>query len=216
MTATLSPDDHTPDLAPPPGRSMACPNWPRPSPPRSGLEEKHRAMIDRLEAANLKQAQDAADSASRAGFAKLDAPERRNQDGREGRNDLRAASDDDPWAILRQLDALASALSAFGCCSGLRRWSRWPGRDGQRQAQRTIWCSFRALARRSLRTAACAWAAATLYRVLGASVAGPAGPDARKAADRVAAGTGRSLIGDDVRQARAAIAAVKQAHQRRP
>ena len=39
----------------------------------SRLEEKHRAMIDRLEASIQKQGQDATDSARRAGFDKLDA-----------------------------------------------------------------------------------------------------------------------------------------------
>jgi hypothetical protein len=64
-----------------------------------------------------------------------------------------------------------------------------------------------------LRTAA-ALAAATLDRVLGASVA--ALLDRMPARQRIVSPQELAdrLIGDDVRQARAAIAAVKQAHQR--
>ena len=69
-------------------------------------------MVERLEATILKEAQDAADSARRAGFDRVDAENAGRKMAVKARSDVPEMSDDDRWAILRQLDALASGLSA--------------------------------------------------------------------------------------------------------
>ncbi len=211
MTATLSPDD-TPPTLPAAGTLYGLPELAEAVATAIRLEEKHRAMIDRLEAVILKQAQDAADSARRAGFGKLDAQNAGTKMAAKARNDLRAASDDDRWAILRQLDALASGLSASDVlwASPVVALAR-AGMGSDKRTNHMAQLSGAGPA--ELRTAA-ALAAATLDRVLGASVA--ALLDRMPAKQRIVSPQELAdrLIGDDVRQARAAIAAVKQAHQR--
>lgn len=94
MTAVLSPDD-TPPTLPAAGTLYGLPELAEAVATAIRLEDKHRAMIDRLEAAILKQAQDAANSARRAGFGKLDAQNAGTKMAAKARNDVRAASDDD-------------------------------------------------------------------------------------------------------------------------
>ena len=208
MTATLSPDD-TPPTLPGAGTLYGLPELAEAVATAIQMEEKHRAMIERLEAAILKQAQDAANSARRAGFGKLDAQNAGTKMAAKARNDVRAASDDDRWAILRQLDALASGLSASDVlwASPVVALAR-AGMGSDKRTNHMAQLSGAGPA--ELRTAA----AATLDRVLGASVA--ALLDRMPAKQRIVSPQelAERLIGDDVRQARAAIAAVKQAHQR--
>ncbi len=67
MTATLSPPDDNPPTLPAAGTLYGLPELAETVATAIRLEEKHRALIERLEAAILKQSQDAADSARRAG-----------------------------------------------------------------------------------------------------------------------------------------------------
>jgi hypothetical protein len=211
MTATIFPED-TPPTLPTAGTLYGLPELAEAVATVTRLEEKHRAMIERLEAAILKQSMDAADSAGRAGFGKLDAQNAGTKMGVKARNDVRKISDDDRWAILRQLDALASGLSASD--------SLWASpvvalaRMGLGSDKRTNhMAQLSGAGPAELKTAAML-AAATLDRVLGASVATLL--DRTPVKQRIVSPQelAERLIGDDVRQARSAIAAVKQAHLR--
>lgn len=211
MTATISRDDNPPTL-PAAGSLFGLPELAEAVATATRLEEKHRALIDRLEAAIQKQAQDAADSARRAGFGKLDAQNAGTKMGVKARNDVRKLSDDDRWAILRQLDALASGLSASEVlwASPVVALAR-AGIGSDKRTNHMAQLSGAGPA--ELKTAA-ALAAATADRVLGAAVA--ALLDRMPAKQRIVSPgeLAERLIGDDVRQARAAIATVKQAQQR--
>ena len=211
MTATLSPDD-TPPTLPAAGTLYGLPELAEAVATATRLEEKHRALIERLETAILKQSQDAADSARRAGFGKLDAQNAGTKMGVKARNDVRKISDVDRWTILRQLDALASGLSASEAlwASPVVALARM-GLGTDKRTNHVVQLSGAGPA--ELRTAA-ALAAATLDRVLGASVASLL--DRTPVKQRIVSPQelAERLIGDDVRQARAAIASVKQAHQR--
>jgi hypothetical protein len=211
MTAKLAPDDSPPTL-PAVGTLYGLPELAEAVATATRLEEKHRALIARLEAAILKQSQDAADSARRAGFGKLDAQNAGTKMGVKSRNDVRAASDDDRWAILRQLDAVASGLSASEAL-----WASPVvalARMGLGTDKRTNFAAQLAGAGPAELKTAATLAIATSDRVLGAAVA--ALLDRMPARQRVVspAELAERLIGDDVRQARAGIAAVRQAHQR--
>lgn len=211
MTATISRDDNPPTL-PAAGSLFGLPELAEAVATATRLEEKHRALIDQLEAAIQKQAQDAADSARRAGFGKLDAQNAGTKMGVKARNDVRKLSDDDRWAILRQLDALASGLSASEVlwASPVVALAR-AGIGSDKRTNHMAQLSGAGPA--ELKTAA-ALAAATADRVLGAAVA--ALLDRMPAKQRIVSPgeLAERLIGDDVRQARAAIASVKQAQQR--
>lgn len=94
-------------------------------------------MIDRFEAAILKQAQDAADIARSAGFGNLDVQNAGSKMHANACNDLRAVSDYDRWAILQQFHTMARAgiyvtwLSGAGCLhAGLGADLRMPARLG--------------------------------------------------------------------------------------
>ncbi|MDN5787503.1 hypothetical protein [Pseudorhodobacter sp.] len=211
MTATLSPDDNPPTL-PAAGTLYGLPELAEAVANAIRLEEKHRALIERLESAILRQSQEAADSARRAGFGKIDAQNAGTKMDVKVRNDVRKISEDDRWTILRQLDALASGLSASDSLwaspvVALARMGLGTDKRTNHMAQ------LSGAGPAELKTAAML-AAATLDRVLGASVASLL--DRMPAKQRIASPQELAdrLIGDDVRQARAAIAAIKQAHQR--
>lgn len=125
---------------------------------------------------------------------------------------MRAASDDERWAILRQLDAVASGLSASEAL-----WASPVialARAGIGTDRRTNFAAQLAGAGPAELKTAATLAVATSDRVLGAAVA--ALLDRMPARQRVVspAELAERLIGDDVRQARAGIAAVRQAQQR--
>lgn len=211
MTAKLAPDD-TPPTLPAAGTLYGLPELAEAVATASHLEEKHRALIARLEAAILKQSQDAADSARRAGFGKLDAQNAGTKMGVKARNDVRKLSDDDRWAILRQLDAVASGLSASEAL-----WASPVvalARMGLGTDKRTNFAAQLAGAGPAELKTAATLAVATSDRILGAAVA--ALLDRMPARQRVVspAELAERLIGEDVRQARAGIAAVRQAQQR--
>lgn len=211
LEATISTTDSPPTL-PPAGTLFGLPELAEAAATASRLEEKHRAMIDRLEAAIQKQGQDAADSARRAGFGKLDAENAGRKMGVKARADLRESSGNDRWAILRQLDALASGLSASEAlwASPVVALAR-AGIGSDKRTNHMAQLSGAGPA--ELKTAA-VLAVATEDRVLGAAVAALLDRMPRKGRAVSPVELAERLVGDDVRQARAAIASVKQAQQR--
>lgn len=211
MAATLSPDD-TPPTLPPAGTLYGLPELAEAVTTATQLEERHGKMIERLEAAILKEAQDAADSARRAGFDRVDAENAGQKMAVKARSDVREMSDDDRWAILRQLDALSSGLSASEAL-----WASPTvalARAGLGTDKRTNhMAQLSGAGPAELKTAA-TLAAATSDTVLGAAVAALLDRMPRKQRTVSPGELAERLVGDDVRQARAAIAAVKQAQQR--
>lgn len=212
MTATLAPDDNPPPALPASGTLYGLPELAAAAEAVTRLEERHRRLIERLEAAILKQSTDAADSARRAGFGKLDAQNAGTKMGVKARNDVRAMSDDDRWAILREIDAIASGLSASD--------SLWAApvvalaRMGLGTDARTNHTAQLAGAGPAELKTAATLAVATSDRVLGAAVAALLDRMPRKERTVSPAELAERLIGGDVRAAQAAISAVRQAQQR--
>lgn len=212
MTTSLQPETNPPPTLPPAGTLYGVPELADAAEAAIRLEERHRRLIERLEAAIVKAANDAADSARRAGFDRNDADNAGRKMAAKARADVRAASDDDRWAILREIDAIASGLSASDALwaapvVALARMGLGTDTRTNHTAQ------LAGAGPAELRTAA-TLAVATSDRVLGAAVAALLDRMPRKQRTVSPGELAERLVGDDVRAAQAAIAAVRQAQQR--
>lgn len=211
MAATISPNDNPPTL-PAAGTLYGMPELAEAAATALRVEAMHLALIEQLEAAIQKSMQDAADSARRAGFGKLDAQNAGKKMGAKARNDVRAMSDDDRWALLRQLNALASGL---GVSDAL--WASPVvalARAGLGLDKRTnLIQQLSGAGPAELKTAA-TLAVATSDVILGAAVASLLDRTPQKQRLVSPMELAERLVGDDVRQAHAAIMSVRNAQQR--
>ena len=201
-----------PPTLPAPGRFLDVSALAEAATTALGLEERHRKLIDALEAGIAKETEGAAASAARAGWHKVSAENAGKKMGERHRSAVRASSEESRYTILRALDQLAKGLGATDAL-----WASPTialARHGLGEARRTnLVAQLAGAGPAELKTAA-VLAISTSDTVLGAAVAALLDRIPRRERTASPQELAERLVGEETRKARAAVLTIRQAQQR--